>query len=72
MSLDHGVKGLIDIMGYRIEGAAETTNLLVRIQGIGVERIANANGPCQLRGYPPRVLCVEIQIEKIEWLVWRG
>jgi hypothetical protein len=71
MSLNHGVQRLIDIMGDRIEGAAETANLLVRIQGIGIVGIADADGPCQLRGHSPGVLCIEVQVEKVERFVCR-
>ena len=58
MSLNRGVQGLIDIMRNGIERAAETGDLIVRIQGIGVEGVAHAECPGQFASHFPGVLRV--------------
>ncbi len=51
------------------ERAAKTRNLIMWIQRVGVECIAQAKGPGQRPGYFPGVLGVEIEIEEAEWLI---
>ena len=67
--LNGGVQGLIHIMRDGIERAAQTGDMLMRIQWVGIQRISYPEGPGQLLGHLPSVLCVEIEIEKVERLV---
>ncbi len=71
MGLDGGVQRLIHIVRDGIERAAKARDLIVRIERIGIERVAHAESPGQLRGHLPGVLRVEIEIEEVEWLVGR-
>src|ERR1700677_559283 len=68
MSLNNGVQGVI-VIGNRIERAAKTCDLIMRIQRIGVEGVAQAKRPSQSASHFPGVLRVEIEIEKVEGLV---
>ena len=56
-------------MRDRIERAVEAGNLIVRVQRIGIVGVAQAEGPGQRAGDLPGVLGVEVEIEKVEWLV---
>ena len=69
VSLDGGIQRLIDIMRDRVEGAAKTRHTVVRIQGIGIQRVPNTERPGQLGSHFPRVLRVEVEIEEVERLV---
>ena len=69
MSLDGGVQRLIDIVRNGAERAAETADLIVRIQRIGIEGVAHTESPGQVRGHFPRVLRIDIKIEKVERLI---
>src|ERR1700686_5252865 len=68
MSLNNGVQRLI-VMGNGTEGAAKTADLIMRIQGIGVEGVAHTERPSQSASHLPAVLRVDIEIEKVEGLV---
>ena len=70
MGLDGLVQRLTDIMRDGIERAAKTGDLIVRIQRIGVEGVAQAERPGQFTSYFPGVLRVDIEIEKVEGLIW--
>ena len=41
----------------------------MRIQGVGIERVAKAKGPRQFWRDLPRVLRVKVEIQKVERLV---
>jgi hypothetical protein len=69
MSLNNGVQRLIGIMRDGIESAAKAGDLIVRIQRIGVEGIAQAERLGQFASHLPGVLRVDIEIEKVEGLV---
>ena len=71
MSLDGGVQRLIHIMRDGIERATKTGDVLVGIQWIGIQRMADTEGPGQFRSHFPRVLRVQVQIEEVERLVGR-
>src|SRR5271167_1390014 len=51
------------------EGTAKTAYLLMRIQWIGVEGVAQAERPGQFASYFPGVLRVDIEIEEVEGLI---
>ena len=70
MSLDGLVQRLIDIMRDGTEGAAKTGDLIMRIQRIGIEGVAQTERPGQCASHFPGVLRVDIEIEKVEGLVW--
>ena len=70
--MDDGVQRLIHIMRDGIERAAQTSDMLMRIQRIGIQCISYPEGPGQLLGHLPGVLCVEIEIEEVEGFVRRG
>src|SRR5271155_4333446 len=69
MSLNSGVQRLIDIMRDGTERAAKTSDLIMRIQRIGVEGVAQAERPGQFASYFPGVLRIDIEIEKVERLI---
>ena len=69
MSLNGCVQRLIDIMRDGTERAAKTGDLIMRIQRIGVEGVAQAERPGQCASHFPGVLRVEIEIEKVEGLI---
>ena len=69
MSLNGGVQRLIDIMRDGTEGAAKTGDLIMRIQRIGVEGVAQTERPGQCASHFPGVLRVDIEIEKVEGLI---
>src|ERR1700691_1580592 len=69
MSLNRGVQWLIDIMRDGTERAVKTGDLIMRIQRIGVEGVAQAERPGQFASHFPGVLRIEIEIEKAEGLV---
>ena len=71
MSLNRGVQRLIDIVRDRIEGTRKPRDFVMRIQGIRIERIANAESPGELGSHFPGVLRIEIQVEKVERLIGR-
>src|SRR5208282_1492469 len=52
-----------------IERAAETGDLIMRVQRIRVAGVAQAEGPSQRASYFPGVLRIDIEIEKVEGLV---
>src|SRR5260370_42309837 len=54
-----------------IERAPKTGDLLMWIQWIGVECVAQTECPRQLPSHSPRVLGIEIEIEEAEWFVRR-
>src|ERR1700724_2685187 len=62
MSLDGSIQRLSDIMGDGTERAAKTSDLLMPIQRIGVEGVAQAERPGQRASHFPGVLRVEIEI----------
>src|SRR5208283_200245 len=62
---------MVDIMRNGIERAVETRNLVMRVQWVGVIRIAQAKRPGQRRRDSPGVLNIEIQIEEIKRFVGR-
>ena len=72
MSSNRGVQRLIDIMGDRIERAVQPGDFLMRVQRVGIERIADAERPGQFRSHLPRVLRVEVEVEKVEGFVRRS
>src|SRR5260370_824944 len=53
-------QGLIHIMGDGSEGAAQTSDLLMRIQRIGVQGVSYSEGPSQLPGHFPCVLHIKV------------
>src|SRR5258708_18807598 len=55
-----------------IERSCQPGNALMRIQRIGIKCISYPEGPRQLLGHLPSVLCVEIEIEEVEGFVCRG
>ena len=67
--LNGGVQWLIHIMRDGIERAAQTGDMLMRIQWIGIQCVSYPEGPGEFLGHLPSVLCVEIEIEKVERLV---
>ena len=70
-SLYDCVQRLIRIMRNGVEGTMKSSNLSVRIQRVGIERVSKPKGPSQILGQFPRILRVKIQIEEIEWFVRR-
>ena len=70
-SLNHVAERLIDIVRDGIERAVETGNLVMRIQRVGIVGIAQAERPSHRFRDPPRILGIEIEIEKVERLVRR-
>src|ERR1035437_1775544 len=66
MSLDGGIQRLIDVMRNGTERAAKAGDLIMRIQRIGVEGIAQTERPGQGTSHFPGVLRVDIEIEKVE------
>ncbi len=69
--LNGGVQRLIHIVRDGIERAAQASNLLMRIERIGIERVSNAEGPRQLLGHFPCVLRIQIEIQEVERFVCR-
>ncbi len=69
--LNRGIERLIHVMRDRIEGSAKPRDFVVRIQRIRIERVPHADRPRQLWRELPRILRIEIEIQKIERLVWR-
>ena len=69
MSLDGRIQRLIDIMRDGTERAAKTGDLIMRVQRIGVEGVAQAERPGQCASHFPGVLRVDIEIEKVERLI---
>ncbi len=69
MSLNGLIQRLIDIMRDGTERAAKTGDLIMRIQRIGVEGVAQTERPGQFASHFPGVLRVDIEIEKVEGLI---
>src|ERR1035441_387828 len=69
MSLNRCVQRLIGNVHDGTERTAKTGNLIMRIQRIGVEGVAQAERPRQFASHFPCVLRVDIEIEKVEGLI---
>src|SRR5277367_2249423 len=54
-----------------IERAAEAIDLPMWIERVGIERVSNAERPCQLLRDFPRVLCAQVKIQKVERFIRR-
>jgi hypothetical protein len=65
MRLNDLVQRLIHIVGNGIERPGEARHGVMRIQRIGIVRIADAEGPGQRARHLPGVLRIEIQIEEV-------
>ncbi len=66
MRLNGGIERLIDVVRDGVEGASQARDLAVRVQGIRIERVADAEGPRKLGRDLPRILRVEIEIQEIK------
>src|SRR5271170_595303 len=71
MGLDRRVQRLIDVMWNRSESPAQTPNLLMRIERIGIECVPDSKSPRQLLRHFPGVLRIQVEIQKIEGFVRR-
>src|SRR5580700_1593611 len=69
MSLNNGVQRLIIVLDGT-EGAAKTSDLFMWIQRIGIEGVAHTERPGQSASHFPGVLCIDIEIEKVERLIY--
>ena len=54
MRLNHGVERLIDVVGDRIERPGKPRDFIMRVQRIGIQRVADADRPGQLAASPSR------------------
>src|SRR5208283_2688376 len=69
MRLNRITQRLIHVMRNRSERTWKPGDLIVRIERIGVEGVAQPECPSELRTDLPGVLCVEIEVQEAEWLV---
>src|ERR1700730_6901880 len=69
--LNRGVQGMIHIMRDRIERAAQTSDMLMQIQRIGVKSVPYPESPRQRPGHFPGVLCVQVEIQEVKGFVCR-
>src|SRR5271165_179665 len=67
--LNGGVERLSHVMRDRGERARQSGDLAMRIEWIGIQGVAQAEGPGQISGYFPGVLRVKVEIQKVERLV---
>jgi hypothetical protein len=68
LRLNHLVERLIHIVGNGLERPREARDVVVRIQRIGIVRIADAEGPGQRARDSPCVLPIKVEIEEVEGL----
>src|ERR1700730_11083075 len=69
--LNRGVQRLIHIMRDRIERAAQTSDMLMRIQRVGVKSVPYPERPRQLPGHFPGVLRIQVEIQEAKGFVCR-
>src|SRR5258708_27572483 len=68
---NRGVQRLIHIMRDRIERAAQTSDMLMRIYWIGVKSVPYPERPRQLPGHFPGVLRIQVEIQEVKGFVCR-
>ncbi len=66
-----GVQRLIHVVRDGSEVPAQTSNMLMRIQGIGIQRVSDPEGPCQCLVHLPCVLRIQVEIQEVIRLVRR-
>ena len=67
--LNGGVQRLIYVMRYGSERPAKTSDLPMRIEWVGIERVSNSKSPSELLGHFPSVLRIHIEIQEVKGFV---